>query len=63
MSIAVLRNNHKRRPGRPPAADPREVVAVRLTLREQHTLDKFARRYGLSRSEMMREALYRLFGD
>jgi len=61
MSIAVLRNNRRRKLGRPRAEDPREVVAVRLTCREQRNLDKWAQFLGLSRSGTIRVALYRLF--
>ena len=53
--VAELKHRGRGRPGR--GAAPMQVVAVRLTAEELEALDAAAERWGLSRSEAIREAL------
>jgi len=47
---------------KPVGAEPSQVVALRLTLDEIAELDARAEREGMTRSEVIREALTRLAG-
>ncbi|MEV4900678.1 ribbon-helix-helix domain-containing protein [Citricoccus sp. NPDC055426] len=53
--VKDLKRRGRGRPGR--AAEPRQVVAVRLTAEEIAALDEGAEREHLSRSEAIRRAL------
>lgn len=53
--VEELKRRGRGRPGR--GAEPMQVIAVRLTAEEAATLDAFAAREHLSRSEAIRRAL------
>ena len=53
--VEKLKRRGRGRPGR--GANPMQVIAVRLTTEEIATLDAFAAREQLSRSEAIRRAL------
>jgi uncharacterized protein (DUF4415 family) len=55
--VAELKRRSRGRPGR--AAEPMQVVAVRLTAEELEALDAAAERHALTRSEAIRAALAR----
>ena len=58
--VAELKRRGRGRPGR--AAEPMQVVAVRLTAEELEALDDAAERHALTRSEAIRAALGRYTG-
>lgn len=55
FDVAALKKRGRGRPGR--AAEPSQVIALRLTVDEINALDERAEREGKSRSEVIREAL------